>query len=303
MRDAGTCFGWRVESDLELQLTRTGDAPPGDTLTVDAAATALGPGDRQVIAWERSAGAPVDAAVFRGADGGSYRVVVDGSCFEVHPDRARIVVPAVAEPVRREERLWGLPALLAFVARGDLPVHAAAIQVGGSVVLVAGPTRAGKTTLAAAAVARGWPVLAEDLSCVRLGDPPVLLPGPASLRLRRDVEIRFAEDRHEVRDIADERLHVALHPEARGSGAPVPVVAIALLRRADEVGVSRVEQTDAVRDLWALSHRLPESADRARCFAQLTDLVGRIPVHDLRRPLTHEALDPTLDALGDLARA
>jgi hypothetical protein len=303
VRDAGTCFGWRVESDLDLQLTRTGDGRSGDTLVVDSASTGVGPRDRQVIAWERSAGAPVDAAVFRGADGGSYRVVVDGSCFEVHPGAPRIVVPAVAEPVRREERLWGLPALLAFVARGDLPVHAAAVQVGAGVVLVAGPTRAGKTTLAAAAVGRGWPVLAEDLCCVRLDDAPVLLPGPASLRLRRDVEHRFAGTDHEVRDIEDERLHVALHPDVRGSGAPVPVLAIALLRTGDAVSHASVDQTDALRDLWALSHRLPESADRTRCFSQLADLVARVPVHDLCRPLTHDALDPTLDALGELAHA
>ena len=73
------------------------------------------------------------------------------------------------------------------MARGDLAVHAAAVDVDGSALLLAAPGRYGKTTLAAAFAGQGYRLLAEDTTCYRPSSDPSVLPGLAMLRIRPDV--------------------------------------------------------------------------------------------------------------------
>lgn len=304
MQDVGTCFGWRVQSDTELAFVRPAGAHTGPVLEVVLGEVTAEPDDELVMSWTKDADNPVTASVHRSRRAGTYRLLVDeADWYAVDPAARRITAPPHAEPVRREERLWGLPALLAFLARGDLPAHAAAVEVDGRAVLLAGPSQAGKTTLAAAASARGWRLLSEDLSCVRLGPEPVVLPGPAVLRLREDVAARVTHPHRTSLDLGDDRTHVVVDDDLRGDGDPVPVAAVLLLHPGPEVRVREVDSATALRDLWALSFRIPDSADRRRCFAQLAQLVGSVPVRSLERPLRTGALDETLDAVAGLARA
>ena len=60
-------------------------------------------------------------------------------------DAPLLTMPLGVEPVRREERLWGIPAALALIRRGDVAVHAAAVEIDGRALLFAGPGRFGKT--------------------------------------------------------------------------------------------------------------------------------------------------------------
>lgn len=300
MRDAGICFGFAVRSDLQMSLTRAGGSVVAVPLEVSAGPTGPVATDQPVIRWQRSGGAALDVAVFRSADRVDWRVHVEGGgWFDVRP--GRITVPEDHESVRREERLWGLPALLAFRGRGDLAVHASAVEVGGRAVLLAGPTRAGKTTLATAAAARGRRVLSEDLCCVRLGSTPLLLPGPASLRVRHDMtSLLQNQPEAGIRDLQDDRLHVALGRAAAGSGDPLPVAAVMLLREGDGPLVVRRDGALALRELWTVTQRMPETQDRSATFHQLGRLVDAVPVLDLVRPLRLDSLTATLDLLDEV---
>jgi hypothetical protein len=59
--------------------------------------------------------------------------------------------------------------------------HAVALQHDGRTVLLAGPSRAGKSTLAAALLAKGWALLAEDICA--LADDGTIRPYPRPLGL------------------------------------------------------------------------------------------------------------------------
>src|SRR5207244_12530639 len=86
------------------------------------------------------------------------------------------------------ERLrWGIPAALRCMHRGDLPLHAAAVEVESRALVLAAPGWHGKTTLALAFQRHGYRVLTEDLACCSLASTPKLLPGPALLRVRPHV--------------------------------------------------------------------------------------------------------------------
>jgi hypothetical protein len=292
------CFGFRVESSCAFRFLRAGDGAP---LAVAApSASGARPEDRLIFEW-LPPNWPFDARLYAG--GGRFRFWVDGGgWFEIDPAAGVIAVPDPANPVRQEERLWGIPAALAFSHRGDVPLHAAAVEVRGGAVLLAAPGHGGKTTLAAGFMRAGYRLLTEDLSCVRPGPQAAVLPGPALLRLRGDVYRRLEIPSVTAVGQTGDRVSLAIDDGRRGDGSPVPLRGVVLLRgAADRVEIERVDPAQAIRDLWALNFRLPLETERARSFAALAALAARTPLWNLRRPLRLDALDGVVARIADAA--
>lgn len=294
----GTCFGFEVHSELPLRYVRGGSGADGPLEVVAGGPEpTVGPLLRE---WNPPA-YPVPVRLHAGEPG--YALWVEGAgWFAIDPDVPRIRVPADGDPVRREERLWAFPTLLCLLHRGDLPLHAAAVQVDDTAVVLAGPGRHGKTTLAAACAQAGLRVLAEDLTCLRLDGGLSVVPGPAMLRVRHDVadHVDVAGAAPLARD--DDRVHLSLDRD-RGTCDPVPVAALALLR--DGQGPPRLQPAppmDALRDLWALTFNFATDEDRSRCFAEVAQASSAAPVFDLTRRLVPEDLPATVDAIVGAAR-
>jgi hypothetical protein len=279
----GSCYGFQPVSNLHFEYLRSGG---GDPLAVDEHE---GPEDGNgvlVTEWTPIPGRRVWARLY--ADGPRYRLWVEGyGSFGVDPQAPSVELPTGADSaVRREERLWGVPAMLCFLARGDLPLHAASVDVGGEAVLLAAPGYFGKTTLAAGFDAAGYRVLAEDVSCIRFSPEPCVVPGPAMLRVRQDVADRLVLPRARAVASSDNRVHFSLDPDRRGDSSPVPLRAVVLLRGADDgIALDRVPAAEALRDLWPLSFRLPTVEDRARCFDGIARLAASVRLWNLIRPL------------------
>jgi hypothetical protein len=280
----GTCYGFEVRSELPLAYLRGGT---GDPLEIRAPAPeGEAADDVLLIDWRAGPDRPLEARLW--SNGSRFRLWIgDGGWFAVDPAERRIEVPADGG-IRREERLWGIPALLCFLARGDLPLHAAACEVDGGAVVLAAPRTYGKTTIAAAFHRAGHRVLSEDTTCVRLGPDAAVIPGPAMLRLRHDVarQLELPEARLVGED--PDRIHYALRRP--GDCEPVPLRAVVFLTEGDSAVLEQVEPPEAVRDLWALSFRLPTEKDVGRSFAAVADLAAAVPVLRLRRPLALDAL-------------
>lgn len=295
MKPLGSCYGFEVRSSLPFAYLREG---PGDPLEVAGPAPAgPHPGDRLLVEWRATPELPLEAELY--SDGAAFRLRIgDAGWFSVDPGGPRIEVPA-GGGLRTEERLWGIPALLCFRARGDLPLHAAAIEVDGGALLVSAPRTYGKTTMAAAFHRAGHRVLSEDTSCIRLGSAPMVVPGPAMLRLRPDVAARLDLPRaRRVGEDAD-RVHYALNEP--GGCSPVPLRAVVFLDEADgEAALEPVPQPEALRDLWALSFRLPTEEDVTRSFSGVTDLASSVPSFRLCRRLDLAELDEHVSLLAGI---
>ena len=293
MKGSGTCFGYGIESPLRHTYLRGG---VGERLEVVPGCAPPLPGERLLQDW-RPPQVPFHASLH--GDGVCFRLwIPDTGWIGIDPRVPRIVVPEGADPLRLEERLWGMPALLCFLARGDVPIHAAGVEIGGRAVILAAPGRFGKTTLLAALAGRGLRVLTEDLACVRpVDDHAAVVPGPAMLRLRTDVADHVAPRTFREVGRDDDRVHLADGAD-RGDCAPVPLAAVVFLR--DDDGPPRLQPMDpaaVLPDLWQVSFHLPRDEDRARCFRSLADLAGRAPLLELRRRLHLDDLDATVDAL------
>jgi hypothetical protein len=240
---------------------------------------------------------------------GRYRVWVDGGgWYEVDLAAGRIELPADTAPVAREEGLWSVPGRILLVERGDLPLHAAAVEVDGRALVVSGPTRHGKTTLAASLAAAGFRLLSEDLVDLRFAAdpaaPPVVVPGPAYLRLRSDMTDAVTVPGATVVAESPGRRHLAVAESARGTCDPLPVAAVVLLRLSDdEVIASEADEVDAIRDVWSQGFAMPTAESRACSFHNVGRLVSTVPVRNLARPLRMDVMPRVIDALVDLAVA
>ena len=293
----GVCFGFAIHSSLDFLFLRGGAGQP---MTVTAPSA---PPDRKELGeliqhWDPTPEAP-EAYLY--GDGAGFQLQIAGtSWFLVDTAEPRVTLPDATNTVRREERLWGIPSILCFLARGDLQLHAAAIEIDGQAVLIGAPRTHGKTALAATFHNAGFRVLSEDVACIRDLGAPHVIPGPAVLRVRRHTAERIEiVGAHEV-GTRDDRVHLAIDPARRGDGAPVPLRAILLLRESED-GFRFERQTPAatVRDLWPLSFNLPTAADRARCFAAITDLTKAIRVQNLYRPFRLEELPNAVSFVAD----
>lgn len=295
--EPGACHGFRVRGETSFALTRPCDGISLPELEVrQAPAPPPEPAAPPLRTWLPDRRNPFSARLHRVKNGYGFWMDWIGR-FLVDPARPRITVWSAGPRTLWEPRLWGLPAALCYMGRGDVSLHAAAVEVEGSALLLVGPSRMGKSTLAGAFLRAGHRILAED-SCRCTPPPaPAVHPGPALLRLRRDVR-EFLGPLPGTRVVFEERdrIHLALDGAGRGDGAPVPLGAVVLLwGPAETVRLEPVPAAEAVGLLWSMSFNLSDEGDRARCFRGVAALAGAVPIWRLARPMDDTGPDPAVE--------
>lgn len=291
-------FGFRVNTALPLRFLRRGggdqslDVVQADDSSVDASGELLGQWPLQGTEY------PAFAKLCRTPGGYEYWTS-DAGLFQIDLSLRRITVPRANDALLLEQRLHGMPMILSFLARGDVSLHAAAVEIGTEAVVLAAPSRYGKTTLAFAFQQAGHRVLSEDLICCR-PQTGEAIPGPALLRLRPDVFSGATPTGIHVVAQRPDRIIFGFDESARGSGAPVHIKAIVFLRDGDEMAAKKVQPKTALKDLWRLSFRTGTEEARGASFQQLARLAGSIPCWNVVRPLTLASLKPTVEIIQSL---
>jgi hypothetical protein len=259
-------YGFEVKSDLPLLRLNSAAGTRGE-LRIEAAAEPLSP----------PPGEPTGSLV---TDDGycwfaSYELD-DGSCllqmpptgsFLLEPAAGRIVVDSTDEDAElREHRIASSAICTLLSLRGDLVLHAAAVEVEGCAILFCGPSLRGKSTLVRALGESGRRLIGEDGIAIELSEGgPVAHPGARGVRMRG----RDAEGRHRT---------ALLDDPGPAEPQPCPVTAVVLLgERGPELAV---EPLEPARALALLTPSLVHSGGRgaiAAAFANLATLLGSVP--------------------------
>ena len=288
-------FGFTIRSSIALRFLRHGGGSEPLEIVEDAESDAATPGDL-LGEWPLHGTAyPAHATLVRVAGGYQY-LTSDAGLFRIDMDQRRIHVPATGDELLREQRLHGLPMVLAFIARGDISLHAAAVEVGQGAVILAAPSRHGKSTLAMAFQNAGHRVLSEDLVCCRPATGEAI-PGPALLRIRPDMHSERLPDGLFVAGRREDRVFVGFDPVRAGSAAPVPITAIVFLREALSLALEPADPVTALKDLWHLNFRTGTEHSRATAFQSLSLLAGSVQIWNATRPLVKDALPETVEMI------
>ncbi|MBP0495017.1 hypothetical protein [Roseomonas indoligenes] len=185
-----------------------------------------------------------------------------------------------------------------------IAVHGAAIAWQGRAVLLAGPGRAGKTSLALAGLAAGWRFAGDDFVLVRTDASPEVAALYATARLRDDMLGRFGALEPARREISfddGERRHELAFNTLPGplaiGGAPLAAVLLLDRRGAAKPVFAPVTRTALLNALAATTAVATPGHEPAR-MGKLLNL--------LAAPLVPRRFDPGRDfaaALAALAEA
>ena len=232
--------------------------------------------------------------------------------FYVRPDL--ITCYELKTAFKRDVSRWLSGTVLAlWLERRGIPVfHASAVVVDSRAIAFLGTNGAGKSSLAAAFMKRGYSMLTDDALAVdhsRCGRV-MARPGYSQMRLWPDQAEYFvghSEDLELVHPDATKR-YVPVGPEKLGSFCDVPrplgCLYIAARRDAEDSGknveITPLSSTEAVIELvrYSFTARLLAGlglqAERLKTLAQI---VQRIPVRRLTDPTGLQYLPATCDAI------
>ncbi|GAA4052826.1 phosphoenolpyruvate carboxykinase (ATP) [Parerythrobacter jejuensis] len=265
-----------AEIEIRFDCNLSGDAPPAQhpSATRDSLRFTID----QVGTWRIDAGGEIALQPFDGHDPAALRLFTLGSA-------------------------WGA---LGY-QRGWPMVHGSAVLAAKGAALFCGPQEAGKSTMAAALVESGLPLVSDDLSRAKVDEQAggaVLYPSSSRIKLWQPA-IDHLEwgTREMVRDHArEEKFHLSADRHV-GSAEPVPLAAIYALEFGDELSIERVTGADAAalvlkgtmyrKQFLHAMGRLPEQAVHAAQIAAST------PVYRLTRPRDLMQLHTVSQAVSD----
>jgi hypothetical protein len=275
----GGVYGYRIDSDLPLTRLRSGPLTRG-SLSVAVAHDDLLAEPAEIISLVLGLDADPVFAVARTEDSLLTWCRLTGSA-RIDAGAGQIFVAPEGDPEAQEDRLLNTLIALLLAQRGELVLHAAAVQTERGAVIFCGPSGRGKSTLAAVLGTQGFPILAEDVIVLTVQDGCVLAwPGPIGVRLDPATAQTLGGSGSTV--VRGKHLHV---PQAPSSSAGVPVAAIVALdpRGGSELEVTALDGPGGMAAIFLSVTRFEPDAWPGS-FRQTAGLIRRVPCHRARLP-------------------
>lgn len=265
-----------------LEAAATGGAGPAVRLELVAP---------ESIAWNAEAvrrrgtvedddGRPV-LVVEEDADGRSRLWGHERGTFVVDASGARVAcAPEDGDGWRWRRFLIGQVLPVAAQRQGIELLHASAVQIGGRAIALTGPTRSGKSSVAAALHVTGAPLVADDVIALSASDDSVEVAPALPLLVVRTAESERLEPRIRERlgAVLEQTEHETLHAATGVDGAaPLPLGALYMLDdRVDGGDELRFEPvTDPRLLLGRAFGSLVQSAERDLRLLELASAIAR----------------------------
>ena len=169
--------------------------------------------------------------------------------------------------------------------RGHLVLHGSAVDVGGAAVVLLGHKGAGKSTTAAALVARGHPLLTDDLVALDAGgagDGRLVLSGPTQMKLWDASADLLGVETEPFMDGLDKGVWYGAPPAERAA----PLGLVCALAWGDRLSLDPLDGVRAFGDVFAHAYapRFLGSQAGASLVETCGRLVREVPCARLTRP-------------------
>lgn len=265
----GSLYGFEVKSELPLRRLNAGRGRRGE-LRVAVASGLQAPAAEPVNTLVDERGRRWYAS-YELSNGRGLIELPPNTTFVLDPGSNRLLVESSEEDAELlEHRIVSSVIGTLLAMRGDLVLHASAVETAAGAVVFCGPSQRGKSSLARALGRGGHGVLGEDGIALEVGEGhAIAFPGARGVRVRS----LDSEGRQRTDLFADPGPH---------EPAPCPVAAVVLLgeRGADP----RVAALEPARALALLTPNLVHSGTRtaiANAFAQLARLLHSVPAFEV----------------------
>jgi energy-coupling factor transporter ATP-binding protein EcfA2 len=258
----GSIYGFEIETDLQLQRLNGARGERGTLVLAESPSPLEIPAEDPVATLETEDGGATVYAAYEVGENCLLTMPPSGS-FLIEPRPGRITTDASERDELFEHRLESAALCTLLAMRGDLALHAAAVEAGesGKAVVFCGPSHRGKSTIARTLAAAGHRVLAEDGLIITVDGTPVAYPGARGIRVR------------------DEGGRVTLDSET-GAAEPSPgeVAAVILLgERGVELTVERLEPAEAMARFTSSLIHSGTREGIAGAFGNLARLLHTVP--------------------------
>jgi len=227
--------------------------------------------------------------------------------FLVRGGREIVVDPAPGEDMR-----WARNAVLGPVMgallyqRGRLTLHASATSVGGAVVAFMADQRVGKSTTAAAMVARGHSLLADDITAIENhGGRLSVSPGYPLLKLWPEAAAAVGENPAALLEIMPDVHKGGLRTRRESSTESLPLGCIYVLDRGDAPEIVPLRPQAALIEVIRNTYgrQLFQAVRTGSHLHQCAEVVNSVPIRRLKRPHSLAALPDVVQLVEvDLAR-
>jgi len=279
-----TVYGLTIASEIELpELVSASQDAGGSVAESLAVSIVVDPNDfsgrpasdAETIAWAR----PDDVCVrypglasYRVTSGRTIRVfVAEGA--DASLVRLFLLGPALA--ILLHQRKW-------------LVLHASAVSINGRAAVFVGNKGYGKSTLAAALLARGHPLIADDLAPIDFSDPsrPVIHPGFPQLKIAPATAERLGHQSDSLSLLHSSLKKKALRAQGEFVSSPTPLFRIFVLAKGDDGVCQPLPPQQRFIELVRHSYVAPllqSTGEAAAHFSQVAVLAASANVMELRR--------------------
>lgn len=199
-------------------------------------------------------------------------------------------------------RLFILGPVLAAALRylGLLALHASAVHFGGGATIFLADPGVGKSTLAAACLARGHAVLSDDIAAIQAeASRHMLLPGFPQLKLWPDAAAMLTREVESLPRLRPEITKRALRLDHGFQSSPLPVKRVFVLARGERAQIEPLTPTDGLIELIRHSYgaRRLKDVEPGVQFQRCAALASDVPIGRLKLPPELEQLAEMVELL------
>jgi hypothetical protein len=225
---------------------------------------------------------------------GQFLLALDRVAKYLVEDGTRITIEPAPGVTDDEVRLFLMGAVWSalLLQRGLLPLHGSAIRVKDGAVVFAGPSGNGKSTLTAALMERGYPLIADELCAlaVKENSPPVLLPGFPQILLWADSLRKLEKDMRHLAPVRPGLGKYVVPLENDTVGAPLPVERLYVMAVGNKPSfrIKPLQGRNRIHAVIECTYRVKHVAGHGLStshFKQCCDTARHIDVKRLERPL------------------
>ncbi len=235
-----------------------------------------------------------------------FLLSVDNICKFHISNGNKIIIENIGNPSLSEIKLFLLGSAFGALIfqRGKVPFHGSTVLINGKAVIISGVSGAGKSTITAELILRGYPIIADDVSLISVVDKSVcVFPGFARIKLWADtIDLLKIDDKL---DRIRPQLEKYSYPVNNYHNKETEISNVVIIKTKNTAGVT-IEEIKGVEKFKILNNNiyrkqfakpLKVEKDQFKIIAQMS---AKIKLYIIERPNSTNSINDVANSILDI---